>query len=294
MSSRSLWIGLSLLPGLGPKTFRALLTEFGSPEAILSAPDPALLAFPRINDEMLAALRKLPEQTEMMEAELDSLADEGVTALTWLDAAYPPRLRPVEGAPPVLWLAGPLCEQDADGVAIVGSRLASQPGLELARTLAGDLAQRAITVVSGLAEGIDRAAHEGALAAGGRTLGILGCGLRRIPASIWSLGEPILEQGALLSEQPPNAPLSAGALLARDRIVSGISRAVIVIEARPASGTLDTADHARRQGRTLLVANWPDRQESYQGNVELLAEGGLPFSPDHEGVKTILAALESA
>ena len=291
MSSRALWIAVSLVPGLGPKTFRALLDAFGSPEEILVAPEDALLAFPRVTDDMVLALRRVPEQAEKLEEELDSLADEWVIALTWEDGDYPPRLREVEDRPPVLWLAGRLRDEDANGLAVIGSRLASQRGLELAHRMARELAQRGITIISGLAEGIDSAAHLAALSAGGRTLGVLGCGLGRIPPQTRELCEAIVGQGAVLSEQPPNAPLSPGGLMARDRIISGLSRAVIVIEARSGSGTMDTAAHAQRQGRPLLVADWPDRQECYQGNVELLAEGAIPFPASDAGVKTILARL---
>ncbi len=281
------WLALSAVPGIGGVTARRLVERFGSIEAVFAAPVQALAEVPRVTPEMAARLRALP--LEAVEAELDELAAEGLAVLTWDDADYPANLRDLADAPPLLYLRGELLAEDADAVAIVGSRAATADGLARAQALARELAGRGLTVVSGLAQGIDEAAHRGALEArGGRTLAVPGSGLRAIsPRSSRALAEAIERQGALLSELHPDAPPRGPQLMARDRILSGLSRAVIVVEAAERSGSLDTAARALRQGRLMLaVAGSP-------GTDALLAAGAEALQPEVADLDELCARIRA-
>ncbi len=198
--------------------------------------------------------RRFPSLREVGH-EVASLSDEGVQVVTWDDEEYPTNLRLVRDAPPVLFVRGDLCPEDAAAVAIVGTRQPTEKAAALAETLAYELARRGLTIVSGLALGIDAAAHRGALRAdGGRTLAVLGSGLRIIhPRENASLADEIAGRGALLSELHPNTPPRGQSLMARDHIIAGLCRAVIVVEAGEKSGSLDTAGRARAQGRLLFA-----------------------------------------
>jgi DNA processing protein len=283
--SRLHWVALSLTPGIGGKTMRRLLKRFGDAEAVFGAPDEALLAVPRIGEKTLRAIRAV--RLEQVEAELLSLEDEGIGVLVWDDEDYPANLRTAADAPPLLFVCGTILPEDARAVAIVGTRTPSSKGLENAHITAVALVARGLTVVSGLALGVDTAAHTGALRAGGRTLAVLGSGLRVIhPRSNAELAEQITVSGALLSELHPNTPVRGFQLMARDRIVSGLSRAIVVVEARLESGSLDTAQRAREQGRPLFAI------PGSPGCDALLQAGAHLLVPDETGwdeiVKTVV------
>lgn len=265
------WLAIATLPGIGGATARKLIERFGSVEAAFAAPDEELLRVPRFTAEVVARLRAV--SLDVLEAELASLADEGLHVVTWDDEDYPANLRPVHDASPVLFVRGELCPTDAQAVAIVGTRQPTSQGVAVAEKLARELAGRGLTVVSGLALGIDTAAHRGALqVTGGRTLAVLGSGLRVIhPRENVTLAEAIACRGALLSELHPDTPPRGPSLMARDRILSGLSRAVIVVEAREKSGSLDTATKACRQGRLLFaVPGSPGTQALLAGDAEPL------------------------
>jgi DNA processing protein len=274
LMSKHHWLALVSLPGVGGATGRKLLERFGGIEAAFDAPDAALAAVPRLNAGLVARLRMI--SLEAIEAELAALADEGLSVLTWDDADYPANLRPLPDAPPALFVRGDLRPGDAGAVAIIGTREPTAGGAAAAERIGRELAGLGLTVVSGLAIGIDTAAHRGALAAaGGRTLAVPGSGLRAIhPRQNAALAGQIARCGALLSELHPNTPPSGPALMARDRIVSGLARAVIVVEAGEKSGSLDTAAKARRQGRLLLAL------PGSPGTDRLLAEGAERLAPN--------------
>jgi DNA processing protein len=251
--SKEHWLALSAVPGVGGVTARRLVERFGGVEAVWDAPDAELLRVPRITPEIIARLRAI--SLDALETELAALADEGLDVITWDDAEYPARLREIGDAPMLLYVRGELRPDDAQAVAIVGTRRPTMRSTELAEMLAYELAQRGFTIVSGLAPGIDTAAHRGALRAeSGRTLAVLGSGLRAIhPRENIEMVEVIARRGALLSELHPDTPPRGPTLMARDRIVSGLSRAVIVVEAGEKSGSLDTAARAQRQGRPVFA-----------------------------------------
>ncbi len=261
------WLALSAIPGIGGATAKRLIERFGNIEAAWNASAEELQRIPRMTDEVVALMRAM--SLEALEEELVSLIDEGIQVISWEESNYPGNLRLIGDAPPLLFVRGELSPADDWAVAIVGSRESTSKSAEIAKTLAFELSKRGLTIVSGLALGIDAAAHEGALRnPQGRTIAVLGSGIRVIhPRENLALAEKIREHGALLSELHPNAPPSGRNLMARDRIVSGMSRAVIVIEAGEKSGSLDTAGKARRQGRLVFAV------PGSPGTEALLREG---------------------
>jgi len=268
------WLALSMTPGIGGATARKLVESFGSIEAAFDAPDEELLQIPRVTAAIVEGLHAV--SLEALEYELTSMDDEGVSVLTWDDDDYPANLRRASDSPPLLFVRGGLSAADENAVAIVGTREPATASAALAETLARGLAERGLAIVSGLALGIDTAAHLGALQAdGGRTLAVLGSGLRVIhPRENSSLAEDIMNHGALLSEFHPGAPPSGPNLMARDRVVSGLSQAVIIVEADLKSGSMDTAAKARHQGRLVFAV------PGSPGTDELLSAGATPLNPE--------------
>jgi len=272
------WLALTHVPGLGGATLRRLLERFGSIEAIFAADPAALATIPRLRPEAIAALQTI--SLEAVKAELTALRAAGIALLTWEDADYPIALHDLPDPPPVLFIRGTLHPDDAHAVAIIGSRQASEHGLAMARHLAEGLAAAGLTVVSGLALGIDTAAHCGALdAPGGRTLAVLGSGINHIhPAQNAGLAARIVWRGALLAEVRPDAPPLSRHLMARDRIIGALGRAVIVVEAEEKSGSLDTARRARRLGRPILACpGSPGTDVLLQAGAERLDPAAVNF-----------------
>ncbi|MCC6483551.1 MAG: DNA-protecting protein DprA [Armatimonadetes bacterium] len=253
--SRLHWFALSLTPGIGGSTARRLVEKFGSAEDVFAASDGELREVPRVTEAIVAALRAL--NLDDLERQMDALADNNVSLLTLdeADERYPPNLRACADAPGILYCAGDLLESDSVAVAVVGTREPSAQSERTAFELASELAERGVTVVSGLARGIDTAAHRGAMSAdSGRTIGVIGSGLKRIhPRENASFAREMAERGAVLSELAPDIPPQGMHLMARDRIISGLSRAVVVVEAVEGSGSLDTAARAKKQGRPVYA-----------------------------------------
>jgi len=266
------WLALTTLPGIGGVTARKLLEHFGDVEAVFAASAEELAEIPRVTLQMAEQLLAAP--IENLEVELLSLNDEGIDLLTWDDQRFPAHLRALSDAPIVLFMRGALKRADTRAVAIVGTRSPSVVAVETAATFGRELAARGLTVVSGLALGVDTAAHRGALATG-RTLAVIGSGIRFIhPRENEELAGQVVRGGALLSELHPNTPPRGPQLMARDRIVSGLSRAVIVVEAGEKSGSLDTAAKARKQGRVVFAV------PGSAGTDQLIASGARRLEPD--------------
>lgn len=242
-----------LLPQLGGVALQGLLTAFGSAEKAWEALLPALQAVPGVSTGMAQAMRRFPRARALREDKA-RVARAGVRVIVWGDADYPPRLREIASAPPILYLRGTVEPGDAAAVAIVGARHATAYGESVARELAVELSRRGLTIVSGLARGIDAAAHRGALEPGGRTLAVLGSGLDEIyPPEHRDLAGEVAGHGAVLSEFPlGTAPLRLH-FPRRNRIISGLSMGVIVVEAGVGSGALITAHHALEQGREVFA-----------------------------------------
>ncbi len=272
------WLALTTLSGIGGVTARKLLDRFGDVESIFTASADDLTTIPRMTAAMAGQLLAAP--IEQLESELLSLNDEGIDLLTWDDDSFPVYLRALADAPMVLFVRGAIKKEDARAVAIVGTREPGQRALEAATILGRELAARGLTIVSGLALGVDTAAHRGAIDSdGGRTLAVLGSGIRFIhPKENTELAEEIVSNGALLSELHPNTPPRGPQLMARDRIISGLSRAVIVVEAGEKSGSLDTAARAKKQGRAVYaVPGSAGTEQLLSGGAHRLEMKSLDF-----------------
>jgi DNA processing protein len=244
---------LAMVSGIGPRIRKALLERFGSATAVLDAAPSDLAAVegvgPKRAKEIVAARREIDADAVLVECR-----QNGIDVLVDADPAYPPLLAEIHDPPGVLFVRGQILSQDGLGIAIVGSRHASHYGLMVAEQLAGSLARAGLTIVSGLARGIDGAAHRGALAAGGRTIAVLGSGLLNIyPPEHAELGNQVAAHGALVSEAPPHSPPVSGAFPQRTRIITGLSLGVIVVEASIKSGALISARHAMEQGREVFA-----------------------------------------
>lgn len=287
MTDKVYWVALATTSGIGPRTFAALVERFGSPRAVFAASDEELLEIPRVTADLAVQLREC--DTDRVENELYALSEEGISVLTLDDDAYPTNLALIPDAPPVLFLRGALRSDDVCAVAIVGTREASEWGQRVAMQLARGCAERGFTVVSGLARGIDTAAHTGALDGAGRTLAVLGSGIRVIhPKENAELAETIVNgRGAVLSEFHPNAPPKGPALMTRDRVISGLARGVIVVEAAPDSGSMDTASRARKQGRLVFAV-----QGGGAGTEELIRDGAHAIDGDAVDWDGIVRELE--
>ncbi len=229
---------LTLVPGVGPRTRMVLLERFGSPEAILAAGYDELASVPHVGPKLAKALSTAAREIDA-EATLERCRRHQVTIVPGGDDRFPRLLRELPDPPGLLFVRGQLLPCDAVGIAIVGSRHATHYGLRQAEKLSGSLARSGFTIVSGLARGIDAAAHRGALAAGGRTIAVLASGVVGIyPPEHENLAAEIAQSGALVSEAPPHAVPKAGTFLQRNRLISGLTLGVIVVEADTQSGAL--------------------------------------------------------
>jgi DNA processing protein len=244
---------LSLAEGVGPITRHALIDRFGSPTAIFQAAPSELREVPGVGPKVLGSLMKARGDSAAAE-ELARCREHAVELLTLEDARYPRPLTNIPDPPGVLFARGMLQPGDALAIAIVGTRHASSYGIRHAERFAGALARAGYTIVSGLARGIDSAAHRGALAAGGRTLAVLGSGVLKVyPPEHKTLAEEVIARGALLSELPPLAPPQGHAFPQRNRIITGLSLGVLIVEAGDNSGALISARHAMEQGREVFA-----------------------------------------
>jgi len=264
---------LALIPGVGPRTRRALLDRFGSADAVLQAAPSQLREVAGIGPKLTQAILRGKREIDVAAIQ-QHCAQTKIEILVDSDPAYPRLLREIHDPPGVLFLRGDLVGRDAVAIAIVGSRHATRYGLRQAERLAQGFARAGLTVVSGLARGIDAAAHRGALAGGGRTLAVLASGLSNIyPPEHEELAGQISGQGALLSEAPPLSPPLSGAFPQRNRLITGLSLGVIVVEAAARSGALISAEHAMEQGREVFAV--PGRADSQmsRGCHRLLREG---------------------
>jgi len=273
MQEREAWLALNMVPHVGPATFALLLERFGSARRVFTAPLKALEAVDGVGPVTAKAIHTFPAE-ETVARERKRMAARGVRFLTLGDGEYPGPLREIAQAPPVLYIRGTWEDRDRRAVAIVGSRNATPHGRGVADRLACDLAMRGLTIVSGMARGIDAAGHRGALRAGGRTLAVLGSGADIVyPAEHRKLAEAIAERGALLSEFPLGTRPHKGNFPQRNRLISGLSLGVIVVEAALDSGALITANHAVEQGREVFAVPGMVGGRLSQGCHQLIKAG---------------------
>jgi len=274
-------LALALIPGLGPKLTAALLAAFGSAAAARRATAAQLRTIPHIGEKLAESFAETLRKVDV-KPELERLAKYGVRPVPLGDPAYPPPLAAVVNPPPLLYFRGEWTPQDAGCIAIVGSRSCTSYGKKLAEQIARGLVRAGVTVASGLARGIDGAAHRATLDAGGRTLAVLAGGLADIyPPEHADLANEVAGRGALISETPMTVAPQPGMFPARNRIISGLSRAVIVVEANARSGALITARHALEQGREVFAVPGNVDSAASAGCLELIRSGArLVRGPD--------------
>jgi DNA processing protein len=268
-SSTQALLKLHGTPGLGRIALFKLRQHFGDFAAAAAASSKQLAAA-GLSDRVIHALQA--QNRPAFQQTLKTLEKLEVTLVSFWDENYPPQLRAIHDPPALLYLRGRLPANDC--LAIVGSRRATTAALQLTRTIAADLAEHNICIVSGLARGVDSAAHRGALQVAGNTIAVLGCGIDRIyPPDNDRLYHQILGQNAIISEYPPGAPPLAGHFPGRNRIISGLSRGVLIVEAAENSGSLITADFALEQGRELFAIPGTPNNPNSRGTNRLLKEG---------------------
>ena len=272
MDTLRYWLGFNLVRGIGPVRLRMLLDFFGDIQSAWEAPERALHDV-KLDRRSLRNFLKLRHQVDLDEV-LRQVERAGAQVLTWDTSDYPALLRQIDGAPPVLFVRGTLTPADEWSVAMVGTRKATVYGREVAHRLAIDLVQNRVTLVSGLARGIDSIVHKAALEAGGRTLAVLGSGVDYIyPAEHRKLAEAIVENGALISDYPLGTRPEAANFPARNRIISGLSLGVVVVEAGMKSGALITADFALDHGRDVFAVPGSILSPASAGCNRLLRDG---------------------
>jgi DNA processing protein len=264
---------LTLIPGVGPLTSRALLERFGTAGRVLDAPISALRQVDgvgrKLADRIHRARRDLDPGTE-----LALCHQHGVQLLPCDHPDYPPPLKEIPDPPPLLYLRGTIEPRDQLAIALVGSRRSTPYGQRISERLACSLARVGFTIVSGLARGVDAAAHRGALKAGGRTIAVLANGLADVyPPEHVELARLIADHGAILSEMHMRQEPIAGLFPQRNRLISGLSLGVVVVEATPRSGSLSTARHALEQNREVFAVPGPVDSLSSQGCHRLIRDG---------------------
>ena len=276
VNEKAYWIALSSVNGIGPARFATLLEAFGSAHAVWTE-SVERLAAAKLDTRTLKNLLSARDEIDP-ELRWLRLQQTGVTCLTWDDRDYPQALRQTDSAPPVLYVDGALDEADRLAVAIVGTRRASSYGREIAHQLATELARNGITVVSGLALGIDTVAHTAALRAGGRTLSVLGSGVDQIyPTQNRGLAQEIRQKGAIISEYWLGTRPEAMNFPPRNRIISGLSQAIVIVEAGERSGALITATFAAEQGREVFAIPGSILHPGSLGCNRLIQQGATPL-----------------
>lgn len=267
------WFALKSVPFVGNVTFRRLLERFNTPELVLKASVDELSQVRGVSAVVAAAIAH-HSYAQAAERECEAVARHGgVTIVDFLSAEYPKSLLQISDPPPLLYVKGSLRGTE-HAVAIVGSRRASTYGLKTTERLAGELAMNNITVVSGMARGVDTAAHQGALKAGGRSIGVLGCGVDVIyPPENRLLFAEMEAQGALVSEFPMGTTPLAENFPRRNRIISGMSQGVLVVEAVQNSGSLITARCALDQGREIFAIPGNINSSGSRGTNQLIKQG---------------------
>ena len=267
------WLALGRVKGLGGVGFKKLASSFGDPTEAFFASSAELAQVEGLHREVIDGLLNFSGWDEI-DQELRRVRDAGVEIVRFTSPEYPARLRMIADPPPFLYIKGRLKPEDDQSVAIVGSRSASDYGRRVARDLARGLVSLGFTVVSGMARGIDGSAHESALKAGGRTIAILGSGVERAyPPEHEALYRHISENGAVISELPVGTRPMAFNFPARNRLISGCSLGVVVVEATEKSGSLITAALALEQGREVFAVPGEAGASRSRGAHQLIRQG---------------------
>ncbi|MEQ1840687.1 MAG: DNA-processing protein DprA [Verrucomicrobiales bacterium] len=273
MTPKEAYLALNLLPGIGPIRVRRLLERFENPQAILTAKRREILEVQGIGEEMAELIGDWENRIDLIE-EKRRITEHEISLLTLEDDHYPAALRTIHDPPFLLYMKGSLTSADDAAIGVVGSRRTTHYGRDQAKKLSFQLAKAGFCIVSGLARGIDTAAHEAARAAGGRTIAILGSGIGNIyPPENQALADRIAESGAVLSEFPVLYVPDKQSFPLRNRIVAGISRGLLVVEAPVRSGSLITANQALEQGRSVFAVPGPIDRPTSEGCHRLIQQG---------------------
>jgi DNA processing protein len=272
MKDRAYWLGFHLIPSIGAASLARLIEAFGNLETAWRA---------SLSDLQAAGITKrgassLVEHRDRIDLELEwqKVEKAGANILTLADDGYPNLLREIPSPPPVLYIKGELTAEDETAIGVVGTRRATRYGRDMTHRLSSGLARAGVTIISGLARGIDGIAHNAALENEGRTLAVLGCGVDQLyPPEHRKLSERIQSQGALVSEFPLGTRPEARNFPIRNRLISGLSLGVLVIEAPRKSGALITTSFAADQGRTVFAVPGSALSPASEGTLQLLRDG---------------------
>lgn len=277
MNDKKYWVGFNLIKGIGAVRVQALMRYFDDLESAWNAS--ALdLAGAGLSVKLIERILQARQNVDLDKV-WDRIEAQGISILTWNDETYPQRLKEIEQPPPVLYLRGDYIPDDLYAVAIVGTRRVTAYGRQITEELSSFLAANGITVISGLARGVDAIAHQAALKAGGRTIGVLGSGVDKIyPPEHRQMAEQIMAgHGAVVSDYAPGTPPDASNFPPRNRIISGLSLAVVVIEAGETSGALITAEFAAEQGREIFAVPGSILAPQSKGTNKLIRNGAQPL-----------------
>ncbi|NLN49784.1 MAG: DNA-protecting protein DprA [Clostridiales bacterium] len=273
MVDKKYCVWLSGLPGIGSRSYTRLVSYFGNAKRLFHCSENELIDSKLINEKTAKLIMEKRDITKL-DRYMNTLKKNDITVYTIDDEEYPFNLKNIFDPPSVLYVKGNIIENDINSIAIVGSRKASEYGLKTAYQFGKELAESGFTVVSGMALGIDSAAHKGALKAGGRTIAVFGCGLNSVyPKSGLNLAMEITKNGAIISEYPLGYKALPQNFPARNRIISGMSKGVLIVEANKKSGSLITADFALEQGRDVFAIPGNINSPNSLGTNELIKNG---------------------
>jgi DNA processing protein len=276
MDEKRFWIGFNLIKGIGAVRLQALIQHFGDLEVAWKAA-PADLAEAGLGRKVIERLIQARAEVDLPKL-WERIESQGIKILTWQDESYPGRLREIDQPPPVLYVRGEYLPDDLFAVALVGTRRVTAYGRQITEEISAFLAANGITVISGLARGVDAIAHQSTLKAGGRTIAVLGSGVDKIyPPEHRGLAEQMTERGAIISDYALGTPPDASNFPPRNRIISGLSLAVVVIEAGETSGALITAEFAAEQGREVFAVPGSILAPQSKGTNKLIQRGALPL-----------------
>jgi len=276
VDQKRFWVGFNLVKGIGAVRLKQVLDFFGSLEIAWDSPIEGLLSA-GLSQKVVENFLQVRRQVDL-DLIMSNIEKKQIKVLTWEDSDYPRRLKEINQAPPVLFVSGSINVEDDWAVAVVGTRRVTAYGRQVAAELARFLAQNGVTVVSGLARGVDAIAHQSALQAGGRTLAVLGNGVDIIyPPEHRKLACEIEAQGGLISDYPIGTPPDGVNFPPRNRIISGLSLATVVVEAGEKSGALITAEFAVEQGREVFAVPGSILAPQSEGTNKLIEQGARPL-----------------
>lgn len=278
MNDRDYLIWLNSIRGIGHRTIEQFINYFGSLENIWNSPVSEIYSFPKLRKKVADRLIETRNK-EFVDKYKEKLQLKDINNIIRSDESYPESLKNIKTSPHILYMKGTIKEEDHNSLAIIGSRKCTSYGKNIAYKFAKELAKHGITIVSGMAYGIDSAAHRGAIDGGGRTIAVLGCGVDICyPKSNYNLMKEIIEKGAVVSEYPLGTEPIAGNFPRRNRIISGLSKGVLVVEAGLKSGSLITIDYALDQGKDVFAIPGNINCSVSKGTNKLIKEGAKPVT----------------